>query len=125
MQIQLVWPKCPLGMIDGEVSWRHTPRNSFWVIVSQNEAEKFIVPLLDQYNSKLWLENLPKETITIENHDIYMRDRNGNVCFLIADDLSSIMFIVPYYPYSSMWDKNPFIYFEKNISCLEDLKNLL
>lgn len=125
MQVKYVWPKSPLGIADDNVSWRCIPRNSFWVVASQNEAEKFIVPLLDQYNSEIWVENLPNTAITIENHDIYLRDIDGTVCFLITDDYSRIMFMVPFYPYSSMWDKNPFIYFEKNISCLEDLKNLL
>lgn len=125
MHVKYVWPKSPLGIIDGSVSWRCSPRNSFWVVASEDEAQKLIVPSLDEYNLELWSEMLPDVTITIENHDSYSRDRNGNVCFLITDDVSRIMFMVPFYPESSLWDGNPFKYFKKDIYSLNDLRNLL
>lgn len=124
MQVKYLWPKCSLGFINDEISWRCNTRNAFWILASENEAKNLIVPLIS--NLEHWVECIPPENLPRCDYDIYSRDINGNVGFLVTDDVSRVIFMEPIYPVSSMWGiDNPFKKFERKISSLYDLRNLL
>lgn len=124
MQVKYLWPKCPLGIINNEVSWRCDPRNAFWILASENEARNLIIPFCS--NLERWVECLPPENLPKCDYDIYSRNINGDVGFLVIDDISRVIFMEPIYPISSMWGMdNPFKKFEQKISSLYDLRNLL
>ena len=105
MKVQFVWKKCRLNHRD----WHTYGQNAFWLQVHESELEKVLAHVSDPKRFTVQV----KKQVSPE----------GFFYLLVAQDISSIVNMPQYYPYSGQW--NGYSPFEKVRPVeIEDLRHL-
>lgn len=118
MKIKLYWPQC--NYINGE--WTKDKRiDSYWLECTYEEAVHSILPFLSE------TQKLDFHKIDHQGNDNKITEMESHsFCFLISQDLQSIVPMPWFYPYSGQWNAYcPFKEIKEiEISNLKEIENI-